>query len=168
LDPGDCLNPFRLVCMACGREPDLKNIGGKKMDDQKKCNTCQGIKSLTEDNFSKNRSAPDGWERFCKLCGRKKAKERRERRRQENSGVSTKRTVPRVKKAPLRRAINPDSPPLSGLGVSYEILAKDFKNVKYSSISKIDDTILLDQQILKAIKKSVANQIIRIIQEAFV
>jgi ribosome-binding protein aMBF1 (putative translation factor) len=32
---------------------------------------------------------------------------------------------------------------------------------------KIDDTILLDQQILKAIKKSVANQIIRIIEEAF-
>jgi len=33
--------------------------------------------------------------------------------------------------------------------------------------SKIDDTIALDQQILKAIKKSVANQIVKIIQEAF-
>jgi len=32
---------------------------------------------------------------------------------------------------------------------------------------KIDDNIVLDQQILKAIKKSVANQIVKIIQEAF-
>jgi len=36
-----------------------------------------------------------------------------------------------------------------------------------SPAAKIDDAILLDQQILKAIKKSVANQIIRIIEEAF-
>lgn len=33
---------------------------------------------------------------------------------------------------------------------------------------KIDDAILLDQQILKAIKKSVANQIIQIIKESFI
>jgi len=37
----------------------------------------------------------------------------------------------------------------------------------HAPVPKIDDTILLDQQILKAIKKSVANQIIRIIEEAF-
>jgi DNA-directed RNA polymerase subunit RPC12/RpoP len=41
------------------------------------------------------------------------------------------------------------------------------KSVLPSPIPKINDAILLDQQILKAIKKSVANQIIRIIEEAF-
>jgi len=33
--------------------------------------------------------------------------------------------------------------------------------------AKIEDSIALDQKLLKAIKKSVANQIIKIIQEAF-
>jgi len=50
---------------------------------------------------------------------------------------------------------------------SSAIKAKTQKPIPANSTSKIDDTIALDQQILKAIKKSVANQIVKIIQEAF-
>jgi len=86
----------------------------------------------------------------CKKCRNIKYKSSRPKRNSEKS-----------RKIRRKKAIQNPGPT--------RIPSMNLANLTPSRIdmAQIEDTILLDQQILKAIKKSVANQIIRIIEEAF-
>jgi endogenous inhibitor of DNA gyrase (YacG/DUF329 family) len=119
---GNSIEPDRLVCMACGREPKGEE---KKME-----------------------------KRNCIVCG------------QEFEAKREKTTV--CSKKCRNIDYNSRRPKINSEKSSKDIRNKSIRKPKLPSPEhKIDETILLDQQILKAIKKSVANQIIRIIEEAF-
>jgi len=117
----------------------------KEMEETKQCSVCKKTLPLNDQVFSKNRSTPDGWERFCKDCSRKRAAKYRKKARGKISQNIPKRLRTVRVKSPLTGAVLPP-PPLS---------------------LRIDDTILLDQQLLKAVKRSVAKDIIKLIEGAF-
>lgn len=135
--------PDRIVCMACGREP----LGEEKIMEEKEkmCKKCGLVKPITE--FNKNSVRPDGHESQCRVCTTQHQRDWVAKKKKGTDGNSRKKRKTQ-KPGPTTRVpppMNPANP------------------IPY----RIDDAILLDQQILKAIKKSVANQIIRIIEEAF-
>jgi DNA-directed RNA polymerase subunit RPC12/RpoP len=137
---GNSVEPARTVCMACGREPKEKE---EKMEPKKKCPRCGEEKPATKEFFGGNRSATDGLNYWCKDC---KSKYQAGKYKKDHGGSPKK--------------------------------ARDFKGEykhrkirekkDVSPVHQASDTILLDQQILKAIKRSVAKEIMGIIEERFV
>ncbi len=111
---------------------------------EKICTKCgPPPKPITE--FNKNASRPDGHESRCRICTTQHQRDWVAMKKKSIDGNSRKKRKAQ-KRGPTRvPSMNPANP----------------------TISCINDAILLDQQILKAIKKSVANQIIQIIKETF-
>ena len=144
---GNSVNPGRLVCMACGREPKGKEEKmEEKMEEKKKiCTKCGLPKSL--DEFSKNKSTPDGLERWCKECRRKRQAAYRKKKKPGNDLLKGSRsegkTIAKRKRKKRKTVDSKPTPPAVAEG------------------------ILLDQQLIKAIKRSVAKEIVGIIEERF-
>ena len=109
----------------------------KEMDQKKQCSKCGKEKPLEE--FSKNASNPDGLERWCKDCKKKAQQDYRDK--QKNSGNGRKN-----RKKPLKH---------------------HFKRLSEDSCKGIDEAIILPADAIKAIRRAVAKDIIKIIEEAF-
>ena len=143
---GNSVNPGRLVCMACGREPKGKE---EKMEEETKvCSKCNLPKSL--DEFSKNKSISDGLEYHCRECRSKSAAVYRKKKKTGNDFPkgrdSEGKAIAKGKRKKRKKRKTVDSKPAP---------------------QAVAEGILLDQQLIKAIKRSVAKEIVGIIEERF-
>jgi len=143
---GNSVNPGRLVCMACGREPKGKEEKmDEKMEEKKICTKCNLPKSL--DEFYKNKSSSDGLEYRCRECKRKSAAACRKKKKSGKDllkgGRSDVKAIAKGKRKKQKTVDSKPAPPAVAEG------------------------ILLDQQLIKAIKRSVAKEIVGIIEERF-
>lgn len=107
------------------------------MSQEKRCSKCEE-KKLPEE-FSKNVSTSDGLERWCKDCKKKAGQKYRDKQKDSDEG----RKNPKKSWKP------------------------HFRRLPEDSRKEIDEAILLPADVIKAIKRAVAKDIIKIIQEAF-
>jgi hypothetical protein len=132
-------------CILCGRDPDkLKNPDcdkEKKMEEKiKLCERCHQPFPATNEYFSKNKAASDGLEYSCKDC-KKKAQQ----------GYRDKKTKSRK-------------------STSRDFFPHALKSVKSDPLHKSHNdpiTTATPEEIIKALRKGVAAEIVKMIQEAF-
>jgi len=150
----DQWEPGKLKCSMCGRrpieasrragvlsEPEAGPEGRKTMvtNESKRCTKCGGEKLLGE--FSKNRSTPDGLERWCKDC---KGKQQQDYRDKHKGGGNGKKGLPR----------------------KYRRKTENTKDIN-RSVRKEPLTTASPEAIIAALRKGVAREIIQIIEERF-
>jgi hypothetical protein len=115
-----------------------KEVEVKEMDQKKQCSKCGKEKPL--EKFNRNASTPDGLEWYCKDCKKKAGQEYRDKKKRNGNGRKNR-------KKPLKH---------------------HFKKLLEDSPKRIDEALFLPGDAIKAIKRAVAKDIIKIIEEAFV
>lgn len=109
------------------------------------CTKCGESKLL--DEFSKNKSTPDSPERWCKKCRSKSAAAYCKEKKSGNDFPKGSRSEGKaIAKGKRKKQKTIDSKPAP---------------------QAVAEGILLDQQLIKAIKRSVAKEIVGIIEERF-
>lgn len=136
---GYCQEPDRLFCVSCGREPGQPKRKEEEMY-TKTCSHCGENKPATLEFFHKGKRGAFGLNSICKECRSKKWREENPRKKHRQPQNSPKN--------------NPHPRPPTP------------KNKTASDGIPLD--MQLDMQLIRATRKSVADQIIKIIQEAFI
>jgi len=130
------------------RELEKEKPKGKeeKMEEETKvCSKCNLPKSL--DEFNKNKSISDGLEYHCRECKKKQAAAYRKKKKPGKDFPKGGRSdVKAIAKGKRKKQKTGDSKPVP---------------------QTVAEGILLDQQLIKAIKRSVAKEIVGIIEERF-